>query len=233
MSETLRIQNLTSGYGDAMVLDDVSLGIAPGRILALIGRNGVGKSTLLKTVMGFLPARTGSVSIGGTDVTRVAPNRKAERGIAYAPQEKALFQDLSVRDNLRLGIRSDGEFDRRFVAAEQAFPFLASRFRQRAGSLSGGEQKMLIVARGIMAEPRLFMLDEVTEGLQPSVIERLGTVLRGLRDRTGLSILLVEQHLPFVTSVADDYAVMKGGRVEVAGEMTAEAPAAIEEAMRF
>lgn len=233
MSETLRIQNLTSGYGDAMVLDDVSLGIAPGRILALIGRNGVGKSTLLKTVMGFLPARTGSVSIEGTDVTRLAPNRKAERGIAYAPQEKALFQDLSVRDNLRLGIRSDGEFDRRFVAAEQAFPFLASRFRQRAGSLSGGEQKMLIVARGIMAEPTLFMLDEVTEGLQPSVIERLGVVLRGLRARTGLSILLVEQHLPFVTGVADDYAVMKGGRIERAGAMNAEAPAAIEEAMRF
>ncbi|WP_279482348.1 ABC transporter ATP-binding protein [Aureimonas sp. SK2] len=233
MSETLSIRNLTSGYGGAIVLDDVSLGVGTGRISALIGRNGVGKSTLLKTVMGFLPARRGSVTVGGEEVTRVAPNRRAEQGIAYAPQEKALFQDLSVRDNLRLGIRSDAEFDRRFVAAEEAFPFLASRFHQRAGSLSGGEQKMLIVARGIMAEPRLFMLDEVTEGLQPSVIERLGTVLRSLRDRTGVSILLVEQHLPFVMSVADDFAVMKGGQVAASGPMGPEAQGAIEEAMRF
>lgn len=233
MTPVLDIRNLTSGYGGAMVLDDVSLAIGEGRILALIGRNGVGKSTLLKTVMGFVTPRHGQVTVSGKDMKRVPPFHKAANGIAYAPQERALFQDLSVRENLRLGIANDAEFDRRFAAAEEAFPFLAKRFHQCAGSLSGGEQKMLIVARGLMAEPRLFMLDEVTEGLQPSVIDRLGTVLRSLRERTGASILLVEQHLPFALGLADDFAVMKRGRIDVTGRVTPEATTVVDRAMQF
>jgi ABC-type branched-subunit amino acid transport system ATPase component len=229
----LEVNGLTSGYGGSTVIRDVSLSIGRGEALALIGKNGMGKTSLLKTIMGFLPVESGTVTFQGEDVTRLPPHAKRRRALAYAPQEQALFQDLTVRENLRLGLLSDEAFEARLAQAAEAFPILTKRLGQRAGTLSGGEQKMLIVARGLMAEPLLFMLDEVTEGLQPSVIDRLAQVLVDRRRRDGIALLIVEQHLPFALEIADRYAVLKRGEIIATGPVTADAAPGIETHMQI
>ncbi|MES1147907.1 MAG: ATP-binding cassette domain-containing protein, partial [Bradyrhizobium guangdongense] len=180
----LDIAGLSSGYGEASVVRDVSLDVRPGEIFALLGKNGMGKSTLLKSVMGFLPLHAGRVGLFGNDITGMPPHKVARREIAYTPQEQALFQDLTVEDNLRLGMRDDAAFDAGVKRIGQFFPVLPTRLKQRAGTLSGGEQKMLLVSRALMSKPRLMLVDEISEGLQPSVIERLAGVLRAERDKS-------------------------------------------------
>jgi urea transport system ATP-binding protein len=233
MIAALELINLTSGYGSSTAVREVSLQIAPGEILALVGKNGMGKSSLLKTILSFLPAWSGAVRLNGRDVTRLAPFRKRALGLAYVPQEQALFQDLSVRDNLRLGLSDDRGFEASLADISTWFPVLTARLSQRAGTLSGGEQKMLIVARGLIAEPRLFLLDEVTEGLQPSVVDRLAEVLATTRRDRGTAMLVVEQHLSFVLGLADRFAVFKRGEVVDTGLIDAEAAARIDEHMRL
>jgi ABC-type branched-subunit amino acid transport system ATPase component len=233
MIAALEIVNLTSGYGSSTVVHGVSLNIAPGEILALVGKNGMGKSSLLKTILSFLPAWEGAVRIDGRDVTRLAPFRKRALGLAYSPQEQALFQDLSVRDNLRLGLRDDRGFEASLSDISGWFPVLTARLSQRAGTLSGGEQKMLIVARGLIAKPRLLLLDEVTEGLQPSVVDKLAEVLAATRRDRGTAMLVVEQHLSFVLGLADRFAVLKRGEVVDTGLVGADSAARIDEHMRL
>lgn len=233
MTDALAVSNLSSGFGDSMVLHGVSFTLPPGGILALLGKNGMGKTTLLRTIMGFLPARTGQVLLGGLNVTALAPHRRRDLAVAYAPQERALFQDLSVYDNLRLGLPADNGFDAAFEEAAAAFPFLKERLRQRAGTLSGGEQKMLTVARGLMARPKLFMLDEVTEGLQPSVVDRLAVALAEARRRHGMALLVVEQHISFALNLADHYAVLERGEIAAQDVASASAHDAIERHMRL
>jgi len=233
MTAALELVNLTSGYGSSTVVHGVSLKIAPGEILALVGKNGMGKSSLLKTILSFLPAWEGVVRIDGRDVTRLAPFRKRALGVAYSPQEQALFQDLSVRDNLRLGLSDDRAFEASLSDISGWFPVLTARLSQRAGTLSGGEQKMLIVARGLIAKPRLLLLDEVTEGLQPSVVDRLAEVLAATRRDRGTAMLVVEQHLSFVLGLADRFAVLKRGEVVDAGPVDADSAARIDEHMRL
>jgi ABC-type branched-subunit amino acid transport system ATPase component len=233
MIAALEIVNLTSGYGSSTVVHGVSLSIAPGEILALVGKNGMGKSSLLKTILSFLPAWEGAVRIDGRDVTRLAPFRKRALGLAYSPQEQALFQDLSVRDNLRLGLRDDRGFEASLSDISGWFPVLTARLSQRAGTLSGGEQKMLIVARGLIAKPRLLLLDEVTEGLQPSVVDKLAEVLAATRRDRGTAMLVVEQHLSFVLRLADRFAVLKRGEVVDTGPVDADSAARIDEHMRL
>jgi ABC-type branched-subunit amino acid transport system ATPase component len=233
MIAALEIVNLTSGYGSSTVVHGVSLNIAPGEILALVGKNGMGKSSLLKTILSFLPAWEGAVRIDGRDVTRLAPFRKRALGLAYSPQEQALFQDLSVRDNLRLGLRDDRGFEASLSDISGWFPVLTARLSQRAGTLSGGEQKMLIVARGLIAKPRLLLLDEVTEGLQPSVVDKLAEVLAATRRDRGTAMLVVEQHLSFVLRLADRFAVLKRGEVVDTGPVDADSAARIDEHMRL
>jgi branched-chain amino acid transport system ATP-binding protein len=213
----LDIAGLSSGYGDALVVREVGVEVNAGEIFALLGKNGMGKSTLLKTVMGFLPIQRGSVKLFGDDVSGWPPHRVARKAVAYTPQEQALFQDLTVEDNLRLGLRDDGRFDDGLKRIGQIFSFLPERLKQRAGTLSGGEQKMLLVARALMSRPRLMLIDEISEGLQPSVIERLSAVLRGERDAAGTSILIIEQNVQFALSVADRYAVLKLGEISDRG----------------
>lgn len=213
MTAALEVSALSSGYGEALVLRDVALTVAPGEIFALLGKNGMGKSTLLKTVMGFIEVRSGRVKLFGNDRTGQPPHRIARSAVAYTPQEQALFQDLSVRDNLQLGLRDRSHFDEDLARVGQAFPFLPTRLAQRAGTLSGGEQKMLLVARALMARPKLMLIDEITEGMQPSVIERLAGVLRGERDRAGTAMLLIEQNVQFALAVGDRYAVLKRGEI--------------------
>jgi ABC-type branched-subunit amino acid transport system ATPase component len=233
MIAALELVNLTSGYGSSTVVHGVSLEIAPGEILALVGKNGMGKSSLLKTILSFLPAWEGAVRIDGRDVTRLAPFRRRALGLAYSPQEQALFQDLSVRDNLRLGLSDDCGFEASLSDISGWFPVLTARLSQRAGTLSGGEQKMLIVARGLIAKPRLLLLDEVTEGLQPSVVDRLAEVLAATRRDRGTAMLVVEQHLSFVLGLADRFAVLKRGEVVDTGPVDADSAARIDEHMRL
>ncbi len=223
---TLEISALTSGYGEAMVIRGVSMSVAPGEIVALLGKNGMGKSTLLKTVMGFLPAREGTVTLHGRDVTRDPPHRIARQSIAYTPQEQAIFQDLSVGDNLRLGQSKASWFEEELARVAQVFPFLKERLGQRAGTLSGGEQKMLLIARALMARPKLMLVDEISEGLQPSIVEQLTEALAVQRERTGVAMLLVEQNIRFALNVADRWAVLKLGEIDDEGKSDAPNAAA-------
>ncbi len=213
----LAISGLTSGYGEAIVVRGINVTVAPGEIVALLGKNGMGKSTLLKTVMGFLPAREGKVLLHGGDVTKFPPHRIARQAIAYTPQEQAIFQDLSVGDNLSIGQPEAKWFDEELERVGEVFPFLKERLSQRAGTLSGGEQKMLLIARALMARPKLMLVDEITEGLQPSIIERLAKALLAERGRTGVAMLLVEQNVRFALEVADRWAVVKLGEIDDEG----------------
>lgn len=212
----LSVDHLSSGYAGAVVVREVSLELAPGEILAVLGKNGMGKSTLLKAMMGFLPKMTGAVTIGGLDATRLPPHRVARLGVGYVAQEKALFQDLTVEENLRLAVRGP-DFDAALAEVEKSFPFLLQRLKQRAGTLSGGEQKMLLMARSLAVGAKFLLVDEITEGLQPSVIDRLAGVIRDARARHGTTMLLVEQHLPFALAVADRWAVLDRGEIAESG----------------
>lgn len=221
----LRLDGVSSGYKGSVVLNDVSLSVERGACVALLGKNGMGKTTLLKTIMGYLPKLRGQVSVGGVNATRLRPHEVARCGVAYAAQEQPLFPDLSIRDNLRLGLPSEKLFDERFADITELFPVFATRLRQHAGTLSGGEQKMLLVARGLMQRPELLLLDEITEGLQPSVIERLGRALNWERERRGTTLFIVEQNVAFALDVADRYLVLKQGAIVDQGD--AGAPQAI------
>lgn len=209
----LQVSGLSSGYRSAIVLRNLSLLVNPGEALALLGKNGMGKSTLLKSIMGYLPKRQGSVRLHDTDITRLAPHRICRAGLGYAAQEQALFADLSVRDNLSLGLPTRWDFDERFGPIEALFPVFKERLRQYAGSLSGGEQKMLLVARTLMARPSVILLDEITEGLQPTVVQRIAAALRWERQQRGTAMLVVEQHVGFALEVCDRYLVLKQGEI--------------------
>jgi len=222
----LKLEGITSGYGRSVVLRDLSLSVGAGEAVALLGKNGMGKSTLLKAVMGYLPKKSGAIRLADTDITRMPPHRIARQRIAYAAQEHALFADLSIRDNLRLGLARESEFDERFDAIEPLFPVFKSRLPQYAGTLSGGEQKMLLLARALMMRPAVILLDEITEGLQPSVIDRLANALLSERARHGTSLLIIEQNVPFALQVADRYVVLKQG--ELIDEGDAKADGAVE-----
>ena len=209
----LHVTRLRCGYGAATVVHGVDLEIGAGEVLALLGKNGMGKSTLLKGIMGFLPLQSGHIKLFGEDVTGLPPHLLARHTIAYSPQEQALFQDLTVEENLKLVVRDRQVLERGIERVGAFFGFIPQRLRQRAGTLSGGEQKMLLVARALMGRPRLMLIDEISEGLQPSVIERLAGVLRAERSETGCSILLVEQNVGFALSVADRFAVLQSGEI--------------------
>ncbi|MDU6725311.1 MAG: ABC transporter ATP-binding protein [Bradyrhizobium sp.] len=233
MTAILEVNALASGYGSSEVISNVGLTLAKAETLAIVGKNGMGKTSLLKAIMGFLPAWRGSVTLAGKDVTRVAPHLKRKMGLVYVPQEHALFQDLSVRYNLRLGLLSDKDIEALFEQVGSWFPVLTKRLNQRAGTLSGGEQKMLIVARALMAKPDVLLLDEVTEGLQPSVVDRLSEVLVRVRREIGTSMIVVEQHLPFALSISDRYLVFKRGEIVDAAVVDAGAAARIDAHMRI
>ena len=233
MTHALEVEGLASGYGTSEVISDVSFTLQKSEVLAVVGKNGMGKTSLLKAVLGFLPAWRGSVRLGKTDVTRLPPHLKRRLGLVYVPQEQALFQDLTIRDNLRLGLLSDRDFEAALENVGQWFPVLTQRLQQRAGTLSGGEQKMLIVARALMAKPTVLLLDEVTEGLQPSLVDRLSDVLTRFRREIGTSMVVIEQHLPFALGIGNRYLVFKRGEIVDSATVDANAAARIETHMRI
>jgi ABC-type branched-subunit amino acid transport system ATPase component len=220
----LRITELHAGYGDLTVVRGVSLSVAAGEIVALLGHNGVGKTTLLRAIMGLIRPGGGEITLAGRSLLGLKPHAVAAKGIAYIPQEAALFPDLSVAQNLRVAFGGRAGFDTACDRALQSFPFLRERFWQRAGTLSGGEQKMLLVARALLVAPKLMLADEVTEGVQPTQVERISDVLRTLNKSEGTAMLLVEQHVAFAIGLAQRFVVMKQGAIAAAGD--AAAPAA-------
>ena len=217
--ELLSVEGLTSGYGTAAVLRNISLSVSKGEIVVVLGKNGMGKSTLLKTIMGFVSPFSGTVSLDGDDVTNIRPHMMARSGMAHTPQEHTLFPDLTVEENLRLGVASNRLFHERLPSLETLFPRMLERLKQRAGTLSGGEQKMLLMSRGLIAQPKLMLIDEVSEGLQPAMVDRMGEVLIRARDELGIAVLLVEQNLDFALSVANRFMVLKLGEIVEQGDV--------------
>lgn len=217
----LALEAVSSGYGAVSIVRDVSLSVGPGEIVALLGKNGMGKTTLLKTVLGMVALRGGAITVGGQALAGLTPAKLNALGVGYAPQEQPLFQDLSIRDNLRLAVPSDRMLPEALERLFGHFPFLKDRLAQRAGTLSGGEQKMLILGRTLMLRPRLLLIDEISEGVQPSMVERLRGVLQAER-ASGVSMLVVEQHVAFALALADRYAVLKLGEIVDSGP--AQAP---------
>ena len=217
--ELLSVEGLTSGYGTAAVLRNISLSVSKGEIVVVLGKRGMGKSTLLKTIMGLVSPFSGTVSLDGDDVTNIRPHMMARSGVAHTPQEHTLFPDLTVEENLRLGVASNRLFHERLPSLETLFPRMLERLKQRAGTLSGGEQKMLLMSRGLIAQPKLMLIDEVSEGLQPAMVDRMGEVLIRARDELGIAVLLVEQNLDFALSVANRFMVLKLGEIVEQGDV--------------
>ncbi|WP_295379490.1 ABC transporter ATP-binding protein [uncultured Pseudacidovorax sp.] len=210
----LEVSNLHAGYGAIPVLNDVALHIAAGESVGILGHNGMGKTTLLKTLMGVIRPTAGAVRFDGTDVTRLAPFARARLGMAYVPQGREIFPTLSAMDNLRMGLVKTGERSMDTVEALlEHFPRLKRLLDRPGGSLSGGEQQLLALARALAGKPTLLLLDEPTEGIQPSIIEEIAETLAALRDRTGLTIVLVEQNLEFIAAVSQRVLVIKRGHI--------------------
>jgi ABC-type branched-subunit amino acid transport system ATPase component len=208
----LKVRGLYGGHGSSQVIADADLDVGDGEIVAIIGRNGMGKTTFLKSVLNLLPRWRGTVELGGHDVTGEPAHRLIRAGVAYAPQEEAVFAAFTVAENLQGGLLARGRDAAAWDEVLGHFPVLRERLRQRAGTLSGGEQRMLLLARALLARPRLLLIDEVCDGLHPPVVATVVRVLREARERHGTSVLVVEPNLRAVLDVADRVLVMKSGR---------------------
>ena len=212
----LLVERLDAAYGESQVLWGAGLEVARGEVVCLMGRNGVGKTTLLKTVMGLIPCRGGRVVFDGTDVTRWSPDRRARAGIGYVPQGREIFPHLTVEENLRMSLLGCGRA-RDVGQALDVFPVLRPLLGRKGGVLSGGEQQMLAIGRALLTRPSLLMLDEPTEGIQPSIILEIEDAIRRIRTELGMAVLLVEQYLDFAERLGDSYVIMAKGAVVAAG----------------
>ena len=210
----LDIQGLSVGYGRSRVLFEIGLSVPRTGALAVLGRNGVGKTTLMKAIIGELPALGGRITFAGEDVTALPPERRVRRGLGHVPQEHAVFARLSVRENLAVGALGGGSTDG-MAAMLEMFPKLAQRLDQPAGTLSGGERKMLAIARALLVRPRLLLLDEPTEGVWIGVIEEIAERLKALSKT--MAIVIVEQHLELALGLAESVCVLDRGRVALQG----------------
>ncbi len=208
----LRLDRVSSGYGNAQVLRDVSFAVKSGEIVCLLGRNGAGKTTTLQSIMGLVSPWSGSVFLGETDLARLPAHQVPRRGVGYVPQGRRLFGELTVAQNLEIGLATRAKTTKTLEVVLELFPKLRERFQQRAQTLSGGEQQMLAMARALCLDPSVLLLDEPTEGLQPSMIETIRDVIVTMRDR-GVAVLLVEQRVEAVLEVADRVVFLENGRV--------------------
>jgi urea transport system ATP-binding protein len=222
----LKVEKVNVFYGESHILRDVDLQVSAGKVVCLMGRNGVGKTTLLKTLTGLLPARSGKILFRDRDITRDPSFRRARAGIGYAPQGREIFAHLSVQENLLVGLdaaRNGAKEIPREVF--DLFPVLQQMLKRRGGDLSGGQQQQLAIGRALVSEPELLLLDEPTEGIQPSIILEIETAIRRLREKGNVAILLVEQYLDFAQRLADEFCVMEKGEIVTRGaikELTPE-----------
>jgi urea transport system ATP-binding protein len=213
----LRVEGLNQYYGGSHILRNLSFEARQGEITVILGRNGVGKTTLLKSLMGVVPVKTGTVSLGGTDITKATSYDRVRLGTGYVPQGREIFGRLTVEDNLRMGLASRPGSTGIPAELFELFPILKQFLQRRGGDLSGGQQQQLAIARALAAGPKLLMLDEPTEGIQPSIIKDIGRVIRMLADRGNMAIVLVEQYYDFAAELADQYLVMERGEVVLRG----------------
>ncbi|TCV85418.1 urea ABC transporter ATP-binding subunit UrtE [Sulfurirhabdus autotrophica] len=223
----LNVSGINQYYGGSHTLRDVGLHVEKGAVTCLLGRNGVGKSTLLKCLMGVLPVKSGSVELEGKNITSLSPHERAKSGMAYVPQGREIFPRLTVEENLRMGLAGLKGKDSKTIPAEifDMFPVLKEMMHRRGGDLSGGQQQQLAIGRALAMRPKLLILDEPTEGIQPSIIKDIERVIQSLAKRGDMGILLVEQYYDFAHTLADYYVVMQRGEVIKSGpgsEMEAE-----------
>lgn len=218
----LTIQGLNASYGESQILWDVYLHVPAGQVVCLMGRNGVGKTTLLKNVMGLLPPQAGAILFDGQDITRWAPEERARRGIGYVPQGREIFPQLTVLENLRIALLGTkgrtGEIPAQIF---HLFPALSTILDRKGGFLSGGQQQQLAIARALITEPKLLLLDEPTEGIQPSIIDDIAAVIAQIKAQGNVALLLVEQYLEFAWRLADACYIMQKGAIVAHGPMTA------------
>ena len=207
----LNVNNINQYYGGSHILRGVSLQTQMGKVTVLLGRNGVGKTTLLKSLMGLVPIKTGSIEFDGQPIHNATPYERARAGMGFVPQGREIFARLTVEENLRMGLAYKSANTPIPAELYELFPVLKQMLHRRGGDLSGGQQQQLAIARALAAQPKLLILDEPTEGIQPSIIKDIGRVIRMLADRGDMAILLVEQYYDFAEELADDYLVMERG----------------------
>ena len=212
-SSMLEIKGLTAYYGESEILHDINLSVPDGKIIALVGRNGVGKTTTLKSIMGLVKTPAGSIELSGEELLKKPPYERARCGIGYVPQGRDIFPQMTVAENLRLGLEVCGGKKQDPSELFHLFPIVEKFLPRKGGDLSGGQQQQLAIARALIAHPKLLLLDEPTEGIQPSVIQEIGAAIRTINKETGLSILLVEQYLDFALELADECYVMDKGQI--------------------
>jgi len=213
----LQVTDLHVAYGQSEVLHGLNIDVAPNEIVAIMGRNGMGKTTLMKSLMGIVPARSGSIAVNGADITRLKTFDRVAKGVAYVPQGRMIFSSMTVKENIETGLTTTGEAT---VPGDiyELFPVLLDMQGRRGGNLSGGQQQQLAIARALASKPKVLLLDEPTEGIQPSIIRDIGRTLKRIRDERGLSIIVSEQVLSFALDVADRILVIENGDIVHAAE---------------
>ncbi len=218
----LNVQEINQYYGSSHTLRGVTLSVKQGECMALLGRNGVGKTTLLQCLMGVQPLASGSIHFNGQDISKLAPHARAALGIAYVPQGREIFARLTVEENILMGMATKPSQQAKRIKNEifDLFPVLRTMLSRRGGDLSGGQQQQLAIARALVAEPKLIIFDEPTEGIQPSIIKDIGRVIRLLRDRGDIAILLCEQYFDFAQELADRFVVLSRGEVVAQGDQS-------------
>jgi len=213
----LKLDGINQYYGGSHILRNLGFEARIGEVTVVLGRNGVGKTTLLKSLMGVVPVKTGTIQLAGADITQATPYERVRRGIGYVPQGREIFGRLTVEDNLRMGLASRAAASQVPAELFELFPVLKQMLHRRGGDLSGGQQQQLAIARALAAGPKVLLLDEPTEGIQPSIIKDIGRVIRMLADRGTMAIVLVEQYYDFAAELADRYLVMERGEVVARG----------------
>jgi urea transport system ATP-binding protein len=217
----LSVQRLEAGYGESIILRDISIRVDKGQVVCIMGRNGVGKTTLVKSIMGILKAKKGTISYMDNDMTKKPPYKRAKSGIGYVPQGREIFAQLTVKENLLLGLEACRDVPSEIPPEAIAkFPVLPTMYERRGGDLSGGQQQQLAFARALASKPELLLLDEPTEGIQPSIVQDIQEVIRSIKQQGHTAILLVEQSIDFVRSVADYFYIIEKGSVAAEGQIS-------------
>jgi len=227
----LEISNVSSYYGESVILRNISMKIEEGKVVCLLGRNGVGKTTFLKSIMGLVKTPTGSIKLAGEEIIKMPTYNRAVKGIGYVPQGRDIFPQLSVYENLLLGLERNKSIKSIDDSIYELFPIVKTMLGRKGGDLSGGQQQQLAIARALVSKPKLLLLDEPTEGIQPSIIQDIARVIKKLKKQGNMTMIIVEQYLEFVLEVADYFYLIDKGRIIMEGSTVGADPKEIQEKM--